>query len=142
MSVAAMLEQHIEVRLGMPDDYEAIMALRDRQMREEIGHVPLIPATVWMVATEGGVIHAAGGGVLSSAPGYPNTAIVTDLLDDGTRAGKRCLLALIEDAISSPLELYVTIPKDREGLRAALEARGMELDGFQMRRKRSEPRAE
>lgn len=107
------------------------------QERAEIGHVPRLPNLLWLVAEENGVITAAGGGMLAPNDSGGVTAIITDLLDDGTIAGKRGLLYLIEDAMAaSKVELYVTIPKDRKGLVDALCARGLELDGYQLRKRR------
>ena len=127
----------IVVRWATEDDLPRIRALRALQERANEPPVPMLANLLWLVAEEDSGIHACGGGVLAANDQGGATAIITDLLDDGTLAGKRGLLALLDDAMTARnVDLYVTIPKDREELVKALCDRGLELDGFQLRKRR------
>jgi hypothetical protein len=128
-----MASRRVVVREAVPDDLPRILELREMQQREFIGKVP--PPPMWVVVEEDGVIHAAGGGFISTLPDYPVTVTVTDVLDDGTLSGKRCLAALIEDVIrakDSGVRVHTIVPSDRQGLVDALIKRGLQITGVEL----------
>lgn len=119
----------IEVRSGNANDLPAILALREMQMREYIGNVPLLPNLSWLVAEKGGRIVAAAGGQF--LPDGSRSAIVTDFYDDGTLAGKRGLLLILDDAASGEVGLVCVLPLDRPGVAKALVNTGFEATGIE-----------
>lgn len=121
------------LRSAIAADMPRILELRRMQERPSVGQVPI--PTAWLVYEEDGEIHACGGGEFAITEDG-RTAIVTDLLDDGTMAGKRGLVALVDDVMQADMDVYIIVPKDRPGLLRALEKRGLELDGFQLRKRR------
>jgi hypothetical protein len=126
--------RRVLVREAVPDDLPRILELRATQEREFIGKVP--PPPMWIVVEEDGIIRAVGGGFISTLPDYPVTLTMTDIMDDGSLAGKRCLAALIEDvskAKQAGVRTHTIIPVDRWDLvkamikRANLSITGIEL---------------
>lgn len=110
------------VRKATGDDWPDILRLRSLQDRDFTGGVPVVRGIEFFVAEVDGVIVACSGGSL-----VPETrsAIVTDFYDDGTKDGKRGLLALLADAMRSHVKLYVTLPMDRPELKDFLARKGV-----------------
>lgn len=116
----------INVRLADWRDIEAINRLRERQDREFIGEVPLIAGLTFFVAeVDGEVVACSGGSYVPDPPGEQRRAIVTDFYDDGTKNGKRGLLALLDDAMRARVKLYIQLPFDRPELHDFLERKGV-----------------
>lgn len=114
-----------------------ILELRAMQDRDFIGPVELGLNLLWLVAEEDGVITAAAAGCFTGANGKAENAIVSEFYDDGSLAGKRGLLAILDDAARANVNVYAIIPKDREGLVKALARRGFRITGTQMEKKRA-----
>jgi|SRR5580704_348354 hypothetical protein len=129
---ATLSPPRIEVREAVLSDGPTIMRLRGLHEREFVGKVDVPVNVVWFVAECMGEVCACAGVCMSTADGHERTAIVTDFYDDGTRQGKRALLGLLDDALSSNCRIYAIIPTDRPGLARALERRGLRVSGIQM----------
>ena len=122
MIYAKTLRQAITVRKATPDDDVDIARLRYMQERDFTGDVPVVRGIEFFVAETGGRVVAVSGG--SYVP-KTRSAIVTDFYDDGTKDGKRGLVALLDDAMRSHVKLYIQVPFDRPELRDWLERKGV-----------------
>ena len=111
----------ISVREATGADMWEIIEMRNRHNgREFVGDVEMPASLVWFVAEANHhIVAAIGTGI---APG--RRLIVTDFFSDETWAGKKGLLAIIEDFRSSGCKLFLNVPLDRPALAKALQRRG------------------
>jgi hypothetical protein len=132
---ATLSPPRIEVREAVLSDGPAIMRLRGLHEREFVGKVDVPVNVVWFVAECMGEVCACAGVCMSTADGHERTAIITDLYDDGTKAGKRGLISMVDDGISSNCSLYVILPLDRLRVLKLLTDRGLAVTGWQLERR-------
>lgn len=128
-----LMQLRTQIRDARPDDMPAIIAMRDRQAREFVGNVTVPVNVQWIVAEVNGIVRACEGFAVATAEGHARTIIATDLYDDGTREGKRALVALLDDArqaILNGVRIYAIVPLDRPQLVRHLERRGMPVNGY------------
>lgn len=116
------------VWFARPEDMPVVEGLRASFERDFVGVVPVPSNLIWMCAGPGGEPHAC----LGFAPAGVHRIIITDLYDDGTRTGKRSLLALFQDVLASGVSPYVVVPLDKPALVRALVKRGMKVSGVSL----------
>jgi len=120
--------QALALWFARSEDLSVITALRDSFQREFVGVVPVPKNLIWMCAGPVGETRAC----LGFAPAGEHRIIITDLYDDGTRVGKRGLLALFHDVLASGVLPYVVVPLDKPELVRALVKRGMRISGVSL----------
>jgi len=127
------LEKPVTIRNATDNDGPAIQVMRSRQERAFVGRVDVPVNVEWLVVEVDGIVRACAGFCIATATGHNRTVIATDIYDDGTRAGKRALSVLLDDArqaIEHGVRIYAIVPLDRPQLVRHLERRGMSLNGY------------
>jgi hypothetical protein len=121
------------VRPADPQEEWAIRQLRDRHARAFVGPVAWPVNVTWFVVEWEGTIRACG--AFAVVTNGERAIIATDVYDDGTRAGKRALSLLLDDAGHAKrdgVKIYAIVPLDRPQLVRHLERRGMTITGYSM----------
>ena len=118
----------IRIWFANEEELESVLALRETFARPFVGTIPVPPNVTWLCAGPAGTMHACCG----FAPAGPDKIVVTDLYDDGTRVGKRSVLALIYEVLGSGVFPFVVVPLDKPALVKALVKRGMIVSGVSL----------
>jgi hypothetical protein len=127
-TVIAMQRAPLIVDEAGADDLPQVLALRQAHERDFVGAVAVPPGITWFVAREGERVVAC----VALGAGPQRRVIVTDCYDDGSRTGKRGLVALFDALARARAKLLIVVPLDRPGLVRAAVRRGATITAWSM----------